>query len=229
MMVIDLFSKLLEVLISHLSIKFVFDCSFSSSNLQRILYLVDHSIIVQIIVCVISFRVGFLIEIWDEKILIVIVIVNSFFERKGSDWFKINIFIFFHCKGIIILLAVSSISGICLVVNELAVSINEVVIHHLSIEIVFKYKVLIRGGWRLLFLVDDLIFLNQELSSIVYFIFQVWHLIINLVHIDESRLLWVGFIVVILILYLTISWGLHFFFHLKWLIFILDLCLNFFH
>ena len=86
MMEIDFFSELLQVVITNFIINFIFDLILSGSNLESRFNLIDFAILVKVIFLLVSWWILILrgFKVWDEKVLLVILIINSIFQSKGS-------------------------------------------------------------------------------------------------------------------------------------------------
>jgi protein-S-isoprenylcysteine O-methyltransferase Ste14 len=89
MMEIDFLSELLQVVIANFFINFSFYLIFPSSDLESRFYLIDSAVFVEVIFLLVSLRIVVLrwFKVRNEKVLCVILIINSIFQSESSDRF----------------------------------------------------------------------------------------------------------------------------------------------
>lgn len=88
-MEIDFLSELLQVVIANFFIYFSFNLIFPSSDLESRFYLIDSAVVVEVIFLLVSLWIVVLrwFEVRNEKVLCVILIINSIFQSESSDRF----------------------------------------------------------------------------------------------------------------------------------------------
>lgn len=89
MMEIDFLSELLQVVIANFFIYFSFNLIFPSSDLESRFYLIDSAVFVEVIFLLVSLWIVVLrwFKVRNEKVLCVILIINSIFQSESSDRF----------------------------------------------------------------------------------------------------------------------------------------------
>ena len=88
-MEIDFLSELLQVVIANFFINFSFYLIFPSSDLESRFYLIDSAVFVEVIFLLVSLWIVVLrwFKVRNEKVLCVILIINSIFQSESSDRF----------------------------------------------------------------------------------------------------------------------------------------------